>query len=72
MLIDRKREPEIIGLREMVTNKTTLVAILVLSDLLQPVNLFCKYLQGGSLDFNTVAGKIKVNLINYKYDKHWT
>ena len=45
----------------MVTNKTTLAAILVLCDLLQPVGLFCKYLQGSSLDFSLVAVKLKVH-----------
>ena len=58
-LLSRKKEPEVVGMRDSSTNRNTVADILVLCDLLQPVSIFCKYLQG-SVDFSMVTIKIKV------------
>ena len=72
-LIDRKKEPETMGLRDMTLNKNTWTAILVLCDMLNPVNIFCKYLQGGITGFRNCQHKTKgthfnisVNYFEYK------
>ena len=58
-LIDRKREPEVIGVRDSLTDKCTVFAIITLCDIMDPVSFFCKYLQG-SVDFSMVSIKLKV------------
>ena len=58
-LIEERRDPELLGLRTSILSKNAVAAILVLSDILDPINIFCKYLQG-SVDFSTVSLKLKV------------
>ena len=58
-LLDVKKDPELTGIREAIMAKQTTAAILILCDILHPVNIFCKYLQG-SVDFSTVTVKLKV------------
>ena len=48
-IIERKREPEITGVRDILTDKNTLAAILVLCDILDPIIVFSDYLQGSVL-----------------------
>lgn len=58
-LLEQKRDPELAGLRNAFLSKDTTAAILILCDILQPVNIFCKYLQG-SVDFSVVTIRLKV------------
>ncbi|XP_060564714.1 uncharacterized protein LOC132723924 [Ruditapes philippinarum] len=58
-MIDRKHDPEIDGLRNMLCSKGTLAGILILCDLLEPVIVFSDYLQGASIDFSHVNKKAK-------------
>jgi hypothetical protein len=62
-MIDRKHDPEIDGLRNMLCSKGTLAGILILCDLLEPVIVFSDYLQGASIDFSHVNKKAKVKIL---------
>ena len=61
-IIERKGEPEITGVRDMLTDKNTLAAILIPCDILDPIIGFSDYLQG-SVNFSRVFMKLKVNMI---------
>ncbi|XP_053402635.1 uncharacterized protein LOC123550255 [Mercenaria mercenaria] len=50
-MIDRRHDPEIEGIRNMLCSKSTFAGILILCDLLEPVIVFSNYLQGASIDF---------------------
>ena len=59
-LLERKGDSEIVAIRDKITSKNTVAAILVMCDMLQPVNIFCKFLQGSAIDFSDVTRKLKV------------
>ncbi|KAJ8303650.1 hypothetical protein KUTeg_018760 [Tegillarca granosa] len=58
-LYDRKKEAEILGLRNMLTNKKTISATVVLSDILKPVIFFSDYLQG-DVHFSRVNSRLQI------------
>ena len=57
-IYEKKREPEILGLRDMLTNKSTAASVTVLNDILRPLVLFSDYLQG-DVNFSRVNSKLK-------------
>ncbi|XP_052234161.1 uncharacterized protein LOC127846703 isoform X2 [Dreissena polymorpha] len=58
-LLERKGDSEIVAIRDKITSKNTVAAIPVMCDMLQPVNIFCKFLQGSAIDFSDVTRKLK-------------
>ncbi|XP_062569444.1 uncharacterized protein LOC134231500 [Saccostrea cucullata] len=57
-IYDAKKEPEILGYRNMLTDKKTIAAATVLCDALKPVVIFSDYLQG-DVHFSRVNMKVK-------------
>lgn len=58
-IYELKKEPEVHGLRCIVTNKNTLQMILLLCDVLRPVNILSAYLQ---INFMDVESKAKATI----------
>jgi hypothetical protein len=61
-IYDEKKDPEILGLRTMMTDKKVIAAATVLCDMLKPVVLFSDYLQG-DIYFSRVNLRQKVLVI---------
>ena len=57
--LDEQYNPEVYGIRQMLLDKNTIVTILILADLLQPLIKFSTYLQG-NIDFSKMMMKAKV------------
>ncbi|XP_033751153.1 uncharacterized protein LOC117335326 [Pecten maximus] len=57
-IYDKKKEPEILGVRNMLTNTSTVAAAAILCDILKPVVIFSDYLQG-DVHFSRVNQKLK-------------
>jgi hypothetical protein len=62
-IYEAKKEPEILGYRNMLTDKRTIAAATVLCDALKPVVIFSDYLQG-DVHFSRVNVKVKVLYFN--------
>lgn len=58
-IYEAKKEREILGFRNMLTDKKTIAAATVLCDTLKPVIIFSDYLQG-DVHFSKVNTKVKV------------
>lgn len=58
--MDKKYDPEIDGVRNMLCAKNTVAGILVLCDILEPVIGFSNYLQLAELNFSHVQVKLQV------------
>lgn len=58
-IYDAKKEPEVYGLRLNITNKNTLAMILLLCDVLKPVNVLSLSLQSSKINFMDVEEKQK-------------
>lgn len=54
-----KKEPEIYGLRLILTNKTVVATILLLCDILKPLNLLSLYLQAENINFTSLPQHVR-------------
>lgn len=61
-LYDERHEPEIFGLRCSLTDKSVIAMILVLCDVLKPVNILSLYLQSPTICFSKVETQVKVTI----------
>ena len=58
-IYERKKEPEVFGLRSSVTNKNTVLMILLLCDVLKPVSVLSMCLQEATINFMDIDTKVK-------------
>ena len=61
-LYDEKREPEVHGLRATITKQNTVMMILLLCDVLKPVNVLSESLQKADINFMDVDSKVKATI----------
>ncbi|XP_053392551.1 uncharacterized protein LOC123566599 [Mercenaria mercenaria] len=57
-----KREPEIRGIRQNVTDKNIVATVLLLCDILKPVNMLSLYLQEENVNFTSLPERVKVTI----------
>lgn len=62
-LHNQKRKPEVYGLQANITNKNFISMVLLLCDVLQPVNILGLSLQDSSLNFSDVDEKVKTCIV---------
>jgi len=58
-IYDKKKEPEVFGLRAIITRKDIVAMILLLCDILKPVNILSMFLQDPCIIFSTVESKVR-------------
>lgn len=58
-LYTKSKEPDILGLRMMVTNKQVVATILLLCDILKPVHILSLYLQEENINFSSLPFHVK-------------
>ncbi|XP_078327996.1 zinc finger MYM-type protein 1-like [Crassostrea virginica] len=58
-IYDEKKDPEILGIRFNVTKKPLLAGIVLLCDILKPVNMLSLYLQEQDINFTTLPMHVK-------------
>ena len=61
--LDDKYDADVHGVREILLDKNTMAAVLILCDVLNPVIYFSDYLQGNN-ELTNVNEKVKVNNIS--------
>ena len=59
IMIDKKHDPEVEGIRNMLLSKSNVSGILVLCDLLHPIIAFSDYLQSAAITFSNVNQRLK-------------
>lgn len=54
-----KREPEVYGIRSAVTNKKVVATILLLTDILKPIDMLSLYLQEEHINFTSLPERVQ-------------
>ncbi|XP_033736541.1 uncharacterized protein LOC117324822 [Pecten maximus] len=60
LFMNKRREPEVYGLRLNCTNKKVVATILLLCDILKPVNMLSLYLQEEHVNFTSLPKHVKI------------
>lgn len=61
-IYDKKREPEVLGLRMILTRKNIIAMILLLCDVLRPVNILSMFLQDSKINLSSVNGRVQATV----------
>lgn len=59
-IYEEKRDPEVMGIRGNTTNKMIVATILLLCDILKPVNMLSLYLQESNIRFTSLPNHVKL------------
>ena len=70
-----KRDPEAKGIRDQLLSPNLIMMLLLLAEVLAPINLFCKFLQTRNLNYSLVMNRYqrvinKLEAIKYGLDDH--